>query len=166
MDAPVGAPRTTMGDFCLRPCLGQPSLNRACLCEAMHQIEPKVMDVLVFLARHAAGLRFPFTVPVPTLVAAAVGAQTFTALDNLGRFRAQVYGINERGETVGRRDDAAGSTRGFLLTPGRLRTHRRPGHARNLTAESQPEGRHRGHRHRPRLHLSRVRPNPGRPLGG
>jgi len=57
LEAPVSNPSTLEGDFRLAGWLVQPSLNRACLGEARRQIEPKVMDVLVFLARHAGSVR-------------------------------------------------------------------------------------------------------------
>ena len=57
LEAPVSKPRTLEGDFRLAGWLVQPSLNRACLGEARRQLEPKVMDVLVFLARHAGSVR-------------------------------------------------------------------------------------------------------------
>jgi len=50
----VGRPGTLkFGDFRLADWLVQPSLNRVCSSDTMRQIEPKVMDVLVFLADRA-----------------------------------------------------------------------------------------------------------------
>ncbi len=60
---------------------------------------------------------------VPVLVSLAAllffanpaGAQTFTSFDYPGGLNTNAFSINERGDIVGRFDDADGNTHGFLL---------------------------------------------------
>jgi DNA-binding winged helix-turn-helix (wHTH) protein len=57
LESEVGTPSTLAGDFRLAGWLVQPSLNRVCSGDARRQIEPKLMDVLVFLAKHPGSVR-------------------------------------------------------------------------------------------------------------
>src|SRR6476619_2603503 len=62
-----------------------------------------------------------------SLIAGAAVAQTWTSIDYPGAAATAAFGINDRGDVVGRWDDVDGNVHGFLLRHGQFTSIDVPG---------------------------------------